>query len=115
MEALLGLVKRGFHFQPVIDVDGELQVLVGSYGYHGFYDRIHIWSETEAVAARERSDHRPFSGNVVWEYRGSTPDTAAALLELPRPGEPGAPTIARRASCDLWLPLLSPKRRPRLL
>lgn len=104
MRELRALVERGFFFQHITDDSGEIVVLVGSYGWHGYYDRIHIWSESEAVAARERSDHRPFSGNVVWSVDGTTADVAQAILELPKPGSPGAPIIARCAPNTLWFP-----------
>lgn len=111
MRELEALLERGFMFHPVTTDDGEILVLVGPYGWHGYFDRIHIWSESEAVAARERSDHRPFSGNVVWEHEGTAAEASQALLELPKPGDPSAPTIARSAKDSLWRPLLSPKRR----
>ena len=63
MESLAALVNRGFYFQAVPGEQGEIEVVVGSYGWHGYYDRIHVWGEDEAVAARELSDHRPFSGS----------------------------------------------------
>lgn len=111
MEELKALRERGFLFQTVRCERGEIQVIVGSYGYHGYYDRIHVWSETEAVAAREKSDSRPFSGNVVWHYEGTAADAARALLELPKPGDPRAPTIAKKEPSSLWVPLLSKKKR----
>ena len=111
MEELKALRERGFLFQPVLCEHGEITVLVGSYGYHGYYDRIHVWDEDEAVAAREKSDSRPFSGNVVWRYEGTAADCARALLELPKPGEPNAPTLAKRRPSSLWIPLLSPRKR----
>ena len=104
MRELRALVERGFFFQHITDDDGEILVIVGSYGWHGFYDRIHIWGEAEAVAARERSDHRPFSGNVVWTVDGATADVARAVLELPAPGTRGAPIIAKCAPNALWFP-----------
>lgn len=111
MESLAALVNRGFYFQAVPGEQGEIEVVVGSYGWHGYYDRIHVWGEDEAVAARELSDHRPFSGTVVWSYEGSAADAAQALLDLPKPGEPGAPTLAKAGPSSLWLPLLSRRRR----
>ncbi|MET1074850.1 MAG: hypothetical protein ABWY11_19535 [Umezawaea sp.] len=110
VEPLAELVNRGFFFQTVPDEKGEIAVVVGSYGWHGYFDRIHVWGEHEAIAARELTDHRPFSGNVVWSYEGSACDAAQALLDLPKPGEPGAPTVARTAPSRLWLPALSSRK-----
>lgn len=104
MRELRTLVERGFYFQHITDDRGELAVIVGSFGWHGYCDRIHIWSESEAVAARERGYHRPFSGNVVWSMDGTAADVAQAILELPKPGARGAPTIARCAPNTLWFP-----------
>lgn len=98
MKELRALAERGYFFQPVLDHAGEILVLVGSRGYQGFYDHIHVWDEDEAIAARENGR------DIVWSYQGTTADTALALLELPPPGTPGAPTLARRKPTGLWLP-----------
>lgn len=98
MRELEALVERGYFFQPVYDHAGEILVLVGSKGYLGFYDHIHIWDEHEAIAARENGK------DIVWSYEGTTVDTALALLHLPGPDQPGAPRLARPKPTGLWLP-----------
>jgi hypothetical protein len=104
LESLRMLVDRGFFFQALRDDEGEIEVVVGSFGWHGYFDRIHVWGEHEACAAREKGARHPAIGNVVWSHEGIAVDTALALLELPAPGEPGAPTVARTAPSGLWLP-----------
>jgi hypothetical protein len=44
---------------------------------------------------------------VVWHQARSTVDMIAALLDLPVPGTPHAPTLARAAPIGLWLPRTS--------
>lgn len=46
----------------------------------------------------------PGADEVVWTYEGDALSTIQALLELPKPHEPGAPRLARRAPLGLWLP-----------
>jgi hypothetical protein len=103
-DLLRALVGRGYAFQHLRDQGGELIVIVGSYGWGTHCDRLHVWSEREAVAARELVDGRPWREGVVWSCEGSAADTTRALLELPPPGRPGAPNPARGAPSGLWLP-----------
>lgn len=113
-DLLRALVGRGYVFQHLRDRDGELLVIVGSYGWGTHCDRLHVWAEREAAAARELVDRRPWREGVVWSYQGSAADTARALLELPPPGGPGALGLTRGAPSGLWLPPGVAPRNPPL-
>jgi hypothetical protein len=95
---------RGFVFQTVSDESGDLCVLVGTYGWPDCYDRLHIWAEDEAVAARMVPSPRHGTDDVVWSYEDGALGAIHALLDLPAPDRPGAPRLARRAQDGLWLP-----------
>jgi len=43
-------------------------------------------------------------GGLVWERSGALANTAAALLELPAPGHPGAPALIRVPAPSLLNP-----------
>jgi hypothetical protein len=106
-EGIRDLCARGFVFHAIRDEDGEVRVLVGAYGWPSwppYYDRLHIWDEHEAIAARAVPSGRHGAEDVVWTYSDDALATIQALLELPGPDEPGAPRLARRAPSDLWLP-----------
>jgi hypothetical protein len=103
-DGIQALVERGFWFQGVRDENGEVTVLIGSYGWPDCYDRLHIWSEEEAIAARCVSSERHGADDVVWTYQDGALATIQALLELPSPDDPAAPKLAKRAPDDLWLP-----------
>src|SRR5439155_19226431 len=98
------LCARGFWFQSVLDEDTEIVVLVGSRGWPGCYDRLHVWGEDEAIAARAVPGERHGADQVVWTYQDAAVPTIQALLELPDPDDPAAPRLARDAPSDLWLP-----------
>ena len=107
-EGLRELAARGYQFQVVRDDDGEVTVLVGSYGWAGCYDRVHIWGEDRAIAARVVPRKRCGADEVVWTYEDKAGPTIQALLELPDPDAQGAPDLAKRPPDGLWLPLLAP-------
>jgi hypothetical protein len=104
-EGIRALRARGFLFHAIRDQDGEVTVLVGAFGWPEFYDRLHIWDEHEAIAARAVPNARSGSDDVVWTYQDDALSTIQALLELPPPDEPGAPRLARPAPSGLWLPV----------
>ena len=99
-DGLRALIARGFRFQHVTNEHGQLSVIVGSYGWPGFWDRIHILDEHAASAARMTAD----GDTIVWGYDGDTLSTISALLELPAPDDRSAPKRSRRAPSGLWLP-----------
>jgi hypothetical protein len=86
-EGLHALIARGFRFQHIADRHGELTIIVGTYGWPRFSDRIEIHGEHEASAARTRADS---AEEAVWSQSGDALSVIAALLELPPP-EPPAP------------------------
>jgi hypothetical protein len=88
-EGLHALVARGFRFQHLADRHGELTIIVGTYGWPRFSDRIEIHGEHEASAARTRADS---AEEAVWNQGGDARSVIAALLELPPPPEPPAPS-----------------------
>ena len=103
-EGITLLCARGFWFQAVHGESGEVAVLVGSYGWPECYDRLHLWSEDQAIAARSVPSGRPGADDVLWTYQDGALPTIQALLDLPKPDEPGAPRLARRPPSGLWLP-----------
>lgn len=103
-EGIRALCARGYLFHAVRDEDGEVTVLVGAYGWPDCYDRLHIWDEREAIAARMVPSGRHGADDVVWTYEDGAVGTIQALLDLPDPDQPGAPRLARRAPSGLWLP-----------
>jgi hypothetical protein len=103
-QGIRALRGRGFVFQTVADGSGDLCVLVGTYGWPDCYDRLHIWAEDEAVAARMVSGVRPGVDDVAWSYEDGALGAIQALLDLPAPDRPGAPRLAKRAGDGLWLP-----------
>lgn len=103
-DGLYTLIERGFRFQHLRDDHGRVSIIVGSYGWPEFYDRIHLYGESDAAAARAVLDSRPGADEVVWTHQGDALSTICALLELPKPHEPNAPRLARHAPFGLWLP-----------
>lgn len=87
-EGLHALVVRGFRFQHIADRHGELAIIVGTYGWPGFSDRIEIHGEHEASAARTRAGS---AEEAMWSQGGDARSVIAALLELPPPQELQAP------------------------
>jgi hypothetical protein len=102
-EGLRALMKHGWCFQHLCDDAGNVVVLIGSYGWAGYYDRLHVHGQTEAMAARALMDPRPGIDEVVWQYQGDAVTAIQELLALPKPHEAGAPRLARRASVGWWL------------
>lgn len=100
-EALHALITRGFRFRHVTDAAGELVAVVGSFPWSRFVDRVHLYDEDSAIAARVVS---ALPHAVVWSYTGTALSTMVALLELPGPYEPHAPRTMKPAPSGLWLP-----------
>lgn len=103
-DGLQALLRRGFQFRDLRDERGDVFVLLASYGWPTCSDRLHIYGEDEAIAARVVPSTRAGSEDVLWCYEDGALATINALLELPAPDEPGAPHLARPAPLGLWLP-----------
>jgi hypothetical protein len=86
-------------FQPVI-VHGELQLLTGA--------RLWLGGWSDALAIRDRHDAKAFrcdpAGGEVWGREGRMADVVEALLALPAPGQPGAPSLVKATAPRLWTP-----------
>lgn len=59
----------------------------------------------DTLAVRLLADAPGARGGLVWQLAGALADTAAALLELPAPGEKGAPSLIL-AVTGLSVPLI---------
>lgn len=97
---LMTLTRRdGWKVAPY---NGVLTIAIRVYGDTGYTDSLSIVGPTNAKAERIDPD-----GGLVWKLDGTAADAINGLLELPAPGEPGAPflVIGRGAKrSDLWTP-----------
>lgn len=94
--AQLAVIRdAGWRFRHLLDDDGQLYALVGARHWPGHTDALWILGRTETYAVRLLADAPGARGGLVWERSGALADTAAALLELPAPDQPGAPTLIR--------------------
>lgn len=79
---------------------GEVELVAGG----------RLWSSgwSEAIAVRDVGDVRAFrldpSWGEVWSREGGLVEVVDALLELPEPGQAGAPVLVRGPAPRLWLP-----------
>jgi hypothetical protein len=103
-EGLRKLVERGFRFHHLDNGEEGISVVIGWFGWPEFDDRIQINGENDAIAARAPTQATAETHDVVWSYHGDTLAAINALLELPRPDEPGAPRLTRSAPSGLWIP-----------
>lgn len=103
-DALRALIALGWRFQQLVDDEGYVVVLVGTYGWPGYYDQLHVYGEDEATAARALTDTQPGADEIVWSYQGDAITAANELLKLPPPQESNTRWRAHRAPLGLWLP-----------
>ncbi|MPZ66555.1 MAG: hypothetical protein GEU83_13940 [Pseudonocardiaceae bacterium] len=88
----------GWHFLPIPDDNGQLGGFVGARHWPGHTDALWIYDRTDTLAVRLLADAPGARGGLVWQRSGALADTAAAILELPAPGQPGAPTLIQARS-----------------
>jgi hypothetical protein len=108
-QALRLLVSHGFRAMQLGAADPGDGPLVFSFGWDlPFMDVVTVRAEKDATAHRERlDDELDLFGrkNVVWSLDGSFVEVVFELvLELPKPGTPGAPTLIRRTPASLLIP-----------
>ncbi|MQA07624.1 MAG: hypothetical protein GEU98_03550 [Pseudonocardiaceae bacterium] len=95
---------HGFTFIHLRDPDGGAVIAIHAERWlAGAVDTYTLRAIGEAVAARYRAENYPY-GDVLWQRTGTVAEVITELLALPRHGTPGAPTRARRAPSDLWIP-----------
>jgi hypothetical protein len=99
LQRLIELKCGGWIFQPIA-VDGDV-VMLGGWRVLG-----DGW--TEAMVIRDLGDAKAYRcnpvGDEVWKHEGGLVDTIDRLIELPAPGEAGAPTLAIGRHPTLWTP-----------
>ncbi len=101
LDRVRDLCRAGFGCLPLYDDEGHLDAVQATRVRAGHIETVLIHGENDAVAARCRDDEH---AAVVWHQAGTTADVIAGLLDLPTPGSPHAPVLARTASTGLWLP-----------
>lgn len=81
-------------------------VLVAAYDWDGYIDVINIRGMHRATAARlPKYDGLDIfaPSQAVWHYMGALQSTVAAMLGLPSPGHPDAPTTTYPAPLTLFV------------
>lgn len=102
--AIRRAVLAGFHFLHLTNADGKEVAAIHAERIQSDIAETFLFSAADqAIASRFRIDDYPH-GNPLWQQHGSVEDVITALLELPLPGSPGAPTRTQRRASDLWLP-----------
>lgn len=103
IRALYRLRAAGFGGLPIVDSLGQLDALFVSRAHRGVIDCLLVRGETEALASRVRDERDPRNA-VLWTYVGDLVAAVSELLDLPAPGERGAPAVAHREPSELWTP-----------
>lgn len=86
--------------QPIRSVGGDVELVAGARVWpDGWNEAIAIWDTTNVRAFRYNPD-----GGEVWSREGTLVDVIDSLIDLPAPGEPGAPTLVKGRVNGLWLP-----------
>lgn len=88
-------------------------VLVSAYDWGGYLDLINIRGMDRVTAARlpKYEDLDIFApSRAVWHYLGALEPTVAAMLQLPPPNHPDAPTATYPAPLTLFV--TSHEQRP---
>lgn len=94
----------GFRFLHLRDGIGINAIHAERHSLTGVIETITLRARSEAIAARYRTEDHQRGGHPLWQRTGTVADIITELLQLPAPGEPGAPALAHRASSSLWLP-----------
>ncbi|MGH3549098.1 MAG: hypothetical protein ACRDQU_13510 [Pseudonocardiaceae bacterium] len=103
IRALQRLREAGFGGFPIMDSLGQLDALFLSFAHRGAIDCLLVHGETDAIASRVRDELDP-RNSVLWTYAGDLVAAVNELLDLPAPGERGAPNNAGGGPSELWIP-----------
>ncbi|APU17268.1 MULTISPECIES: hypothetical protein [Actinoalloteichus] len=110
-EALDALTRRRFIASRAPGDDQVPFTLLYTYGWPGHVDAVHLRAEDDATAVRFRSSSccgagPPLLGedDLVWRCEGDFLTVVGELIELPEPGDRGAPERALRVPSGLWIP-----------
>ncbi len=93
LSLLVSMRDAGWDFRPLVDDRGQLSGIVGTWHWPAHTDALWIFDRHDSCALRLLADAPGAQGGAVWRHSGPLTDTIAALLELPAPGQPGAPTL----------------------
>jgi hypothetical protein len=89
---LIDLRRSGWRFAHWIEDNVQLGI-TGSHSVREFTDALFIADRTTVLAVRMLADQPGARGGLIWKYHGALTDAVDELLTLPRPGEPGAPSL----------------------
>ncbi|MGH3814448.1 MAG: hypothetical protein ACRDUV_18675 [Pseudonocardiaceae bacterium] len=103
IRALQRLRATGFGGFPITDSLGQLEALFLSRSHRGVIDCLVVRGETDTIASRVRDERDPHNA-VLWTYVGDLVAAVSELLDLPAPGEHGAPSVTHRGPSELWTP-----------
>ncbi|MBB5155951.1 hypothetical protein [Saccharopolyspora phatthalungensis] len=97
-------MDEGFQFLHLPDLERqELAAIYAERQYGGVVESYTIRDTDKAIAARFRVEDYP-DGDPLWQAHGAVEEVITALLELPPPDTPAAPSRTRRPSSALWVP-----------
>ncbi|MBC6450540.1 hypothetical protein [Actinokineospora xionganensis] len=98
---LAALRDNGWQFRLLHDDNGELVCVACSRNHGAHTDAVFVFDRTHVVASRVLTEEH---GGVVWLKDGTDlVEVVRELVNLPAPGEPGAPSLVIRGSA-LWSP-----------
>jgi hypothetical protein len=101
LRVLLAVQQAGWIFRELRE-DGETVGIAGSFSRWQYSDAIFIFDRHNVAAARVLDDS--YGSGCVWSReRADLEEVVTDLLDLPEPGQRGAPTLIRRSSL-LWTP-----------
>lgn len=97
-------MDEGFRFLHLPEPGRQgLAAIYAERQYGGFVENYTIRDTDEAIAARFRAEDYP-DGDPLWQVHGTVEEVITALLELPPPDRPAAPSRTRRRPSALWVP-----------
>lgn len=106
LRPLVELQQKGWRLTPVVGDDRTVTRIDGMRTLPDpfnpevdWVEVVMVLSETDAKGLRQDPD-----GDIVWCHDGTLADVVNDLLELPKPGEPGAPRLVISRGQQLWTP-----------